>query len=92
MVVENPGNITSYIADHDGQVRVATSNDGVNTSLLYRETETDNFEVVLTTNFRETLTPFFFTYDNKKLYAASNLGRDTAAAVPWIRPNPPTKL
>lgn len=81
LVVENPGNITSYIADHEGQVRVATSNDGVNTSLLYRETEDEEFQNVLTTNFRETLTPYFFTYDNKRLYAASNLGRDTEAAV-----------
>lgn len=82
-VVENPGNLVSFLADHEGQVRVAVSTDGVNTSLLYRETEADAFKTILTTNFRESVDPLFFTYDNRKLYASSNLGRDKKVIVTY---------
>ncbi len=81
LVVENPGNIMGYVADHDGKLRIATSTDGVNNSLLFRETEEDEFETVLTTNFRQTLSPLFFTYDNRYIYASSNLTRDKDAIV-----------
>ena len=81
MILENPGNIVGYRADHNGKLRVAIANDGVNTSVLFRETESEEFKTVITTNFRETLNPLFFTYDNKNLYALSNLGRDKEAVV-----------
>ena len=81
MIAENPGNITSWMTDHDGKLRVASTSDGVNTSLLYRDTEAEEFKPVLTTNFKETMSPQFFTFDNKKLYAGSNIGRDKAAIV-----------
>ncbi len=55
MVAENPGNITGWITDHDGKIRAAVTTDGVNTSLLYRETEKDKFKTVITTSFKETL-------------------------------------
>lgn len=81
MVAENPGNISGWVTDHEGKVRVATTTDGVNTSLLYRETESDPFKEVLKTNFKETLAPLFFTFDNQNLYATSNLGRDKMAII-----------
>ncbi len=81
MIAENPGNITGWMTDHDGKLRVAMTSDGVSTSILYRETEDMDFAPVLTTNFKNTLSPQFFTFDNKKLYASSNLGRDKAAIV-----------
>jgi len=83
MVAENPGNVTDWITDHDGNIRIARTTDGTNTSLLYRETENDPFETVLTTSFREALYPLFFTFDNKYIYAASNLGRDKSAIVKY---------
>lgn len=77
MLYENPGNITGWMTDHDGKLRVATAvTDMVNSTLLYRETEKDEFKPVLTTSFKESLSPHFFTFDNKMLYASSNLGRD----------------
>jgi dipeptidyl aminopeptidase/acylaminoacyl peptidase len=79
MIAQNPGNIVGWQTDHDGKLRVAMTYDGVNRSLLYRDTEKDDFEVLLTTSFKETLVPFFFTYDNKNLYVASNIGRDKTA-------------
>ncbi|MCJ7457575.1 MAG: S9 family peptidase [candidate division Zixibacteria bacterium] len=81
LIAENPGNITGWVTDHTGGIRVATTTDGVNTSLLYRENEKDTFKVILTTNFKESFSPQFFTFDNKNLYAASNLGRDKVAIV-----------
>ena len=81
MIAKNPGNISSWVTDHDGKLRVATTTDGVSTSLLYRETEADTFHTVLTTDFKESLTPLFFTFDNKNVYASSNIGRDKDAIV-----------
>jgi len=81
MVAENPGNITGWLTDHDGKVRVATTTDGVNTSIMIRAAEDQPFKTALTTNFREAVTPAFFTFDNRKLYAISNRGRDKAAVV-----------
>ncbi|MCH2215063.1 MAG: S9 family peptidase [Flavobacteriales bacterium] len=81
IIMENPGNITGWMTDHDGKLRVAMTSDGVTTSLLYRDTEEDEFAPILTTNFKETLSPVFFTFDNQKLYASSNLGRDKTAIV-----------
>ncbi|MEO1436796.1 MAG: S9 family peptidase [Bacteroidota bacterium] len=81
LLAENPGNITVWMSDHNGQLRIAMATDGVNNSLLYRDNESDPFEVVITTNFRDSLMPLFFTFDNKQFYASSNLGRDKAAIV-----------
>ena len=79
MVAENPGNISGWMTDNDGKLRIATTSDGVNTSILYREKETDNFKSILTTNFKETVAPLYFTFDNDELYVASNRGRDKTA-------------
>ncbi|MBE2181562.1 MAG: S9 family peptidase [Chthoniobacterales bacterium] len=81
LVAENPGSVSDWVTDHDGKVRVAVQTDGVNTELLYRATEDEPFQKVLVTDFRESVDPLFFTFDNKELYASSNLGRDKAAIV-----------
>ncbi len=73
---ENPGNISGWVADHEGKIRIATTTDGVNTSLLYRDNEDDQFKTIITTNFKEQIAPLFFDFDNKNIYAASNIGRD----------------
>ncbi len=79
MIAENPGNIVGWQTDHAGKLRVATTSDGVNTSLLYRDDEKDPFETLATMSFKDTLAPLFFTFDNKNLYVSSNLGRDKQA-------------
>ncbi|NOU47809.1 MAG: S9 family peptidase [Bacteroidales bacterium] len=82
MLAENPGNIQGWMTDHEGKLRLALAIvDGINTQVQYRATEQDEFKPVLTTNFKESLDPAFFTFDNKYLYATSNLGRDKSAAV-----------
>ena len=82
MLAENPGNIQGWMFDHNGKLRVAFAIvDGVNISLLYRETEADEWESVLTTSFKDNVSPEFFTFDNKNVIATSNLGRDKSAVV-----------
>ncbi|MEI7484732.1 MAG: S9 family peptidase [Ignavibacteriota bacterium] len=81
MIAENPGNIMGWMTDHDGKLRIATASDGVNSVLMYRETEDAPFKEVLVTNFRESVEPLFFSFDNKFVYASSNLGRDKSAIV-----------
>jgi dipeptidyl aminopeptidase/acylaminoacyl peptidase len=78
---ENPGNVTSWLTDHAGNIRGAQTSDGVNTSFLYRDGASGSFKTVLTTSFRDSFSPLFFTFDNKLLYAASNIGRDKEAIV-----------
>lgn len=83
LIAQNPGNITGWMTDHDGKLRVATTTDGVNTSILYRDSEQGEFKTLITTSFKETLAPLFFTFDNKNLYMLSNIGRDKIAAIEY---------
>jgi dipeptidyl aminopeptidase/acylaminoacyl peptidase len=77
LLAENPGNYVAWMTDHDGKLRVAYAiTDGVNQTILYRNTEDEAFKEVLTTSWRDIFDPQFFTFDNKQLYASSNLGRD----------------
>ncbi len=81
MLAENPGNIMGWMTDHDGKLRLAITSDGVNNTILYRDTEEEDFRPVLTTSFKETVSPVIFTFDNEMVYALSNLGRDKTALV-----------
>lgn len=88
LLAENPGNIQGWMTDHNGRLRVATAIvDGVNTQILYRDTEDEPFRPVLTTNFRDVVSFMEFTPDNKEVYAATNLHRDKTILV---RMNPAT--
>ena len=83
LIAENPGNITGWLTDHNGKLRIATTTDGVNTSLLYRKTEHEEFKLVTTCNFKEALQPLMFTFDNNFIYVSSNVGRDKASIVKY---------
>lgn len=81
LVAQNPGNIQTWFTDHNGNVRLAITTDGVNQSMLYRKQETDSFKIILNTSFKESVTPLLFSFDNQFIYASSNLGRDKSALV-----------
>jgi dipeptidyl aminopeptidase/acylaminoacyl peptidase len=81
MLAENPGNVVGWMTDHEGKLRLAITSDGVNNTIIYRNTEEETFTPVLTTSFREKVAPALFTFDNKMIYAFSNLGRDKTALV-----------
>ena len=59
----------------------AVASDGLNTTLLYRDDEAAEFRPLITTDYRTSVHPAFFTFDDKKLYAQSNRGRDKLALV-----------
>ncbi|AGT44746.1 peptidase S9 prolyl oligopeptidase active sitedomain-containing protein [Treponema pedis str. T A4] len=88
MIAENPGNISGWMTDHEGKLRVATTTDGVNTGLLYRKTEAEQFVKIMETGFKDNFNPLLMTFDNKELYVASNIDRDKAALYTF---NPETK-
>ncbi len=83
IAAKNPGDISSWSTDHTGAIRIAVSTDGINNTLLYREKESEQFKSILTTNFKENINPLFFTFDNKYIFASSNLGRDKNAIVKY---------
>lgn len=81
LVAENPGNITKWLTDNNGKIRAALQTDGVNTGLLYRDNENEEFRLIERSNFRETFVPVMFTFDNKNLYIKSNRYRDKIALI-----------
>jgi dipeptidyl aminopeptidase/acylaminoacyl peptidase len=82
MAVKNPGNITDWITDSKGQLRLAISSDGVNETLLYRENENKPFTPILTNSFTTTLKPISFSETEADVvYAISNVNRDKSALV-----------
>jgi dipeptidyl aminopeptidase/acylaminoacyl peptidase len=81
--VQNPGNITGWQTDHDGKVRIAISTDGVNTSLFHRKDDKEDFQKIMTTDFKTSFSPVFFSFDNKDLFAISNVKRDKACAIKY---------
>ena len=83
LLATNPGGVSQWILDHDNVLRIGVQTDGINTNLLYRENNDSEFKTVLKTNFKESLSPLFFTFDNKFIYALSNLGRDKLAIIKY---------
>jgi dipeptidyl aminopeptidase/acylaminoacyl peptidase len=81
LVVKNDRNYVGYFTDNSGVVRLAMATDGVNFALFHRGANEAPFERVLTTDFRATVVPLFFTRNNRYVYALSNRNRDKAAVV-----------
>ncbi len=81
LIAKNPGSVSRWLTDNNGKLRVAQTSDGVNSGILYRESEDEPFRLSMVTNFKEMLQPIAFTFDNKLVYAVSNLNRDRSALV-----------
>lgn len=75
--------ISSWMTDHEGRLRIAIRMvDGTNTTLMYRKNENDEFKDVITTDFKEQVSPLIFDFDEKELvYTSSNLNRDKAVII-----------
>jgi hypothetical protein len=50
LIAENPGNVTGWVTDHTGCIRLALVTDGVNASILHRPDANAPFATVITTN------------------------------------------
>jgi dipeptidyl aminopeptidase/acylaminoacyl peptidase len=82
LIAKNPGNISAWMTDNNGKLKLAITTDQTNNTVLYRENEEDEFKPVLTTNFKESFSPQFFDYEHDSVvYGTSNIGRDKAALV-----------
>ncbi len=83
MIAKNPGDIDGWLTDNKGRLRIAVTSDGTKSRILYRDRESDKFRVILTRDFRDTVDPLFFSFDNKYIYLSSNIGRDKCAIVEY---------
>lgn len=82
MAARNPGNIIDWFTDSNGKLILATSSDGVNQTLLYREKESYPFRAVMTNNFKSTFKPISVSEQNPHIvYAISDVNRDKCALV-----------
>lgn len=83
LLEKNPGNVSSWIIDKSGNVRLAIQSNGVNQTVLYKKKKSNEFISLLTTDFREEFVPLRFSADEKYIYAISNIGRDKSAFVKY---------
>lgn len=81
LVDKNPGNISYWNEDLQGNIRLAVSTDGVNEKVLYKKTIQDSYKEILTVNFKEIFYPICFREDGHSVYALSNINRDKVALV-----------
>ncbi|SER75193.1 S9 family peptidase [Pedobacter rhizosphaerae] len=82
IAAKNPGNVTEWMTDNKGVLKIAVASDGVNETLFYRENESQPFSPVITNNFETTLQPIAFSEDEPNvLFAISNVNRDKNALV-----------
>lgn len=79
LIAQNPGNILRWLTDHEGKLRIAVAIDGTRRSVLYRDSESESFSPIQSDDFRNSMQPLFFTFDNKQLYVLSNINRDKVA-------------
>ena len=81
LLVENPGNITRWVSDANGKLKIAIASDEVNETVLYRATEQEPFKAIVTNNFKTSIYPIGFSDDQTCIYALSNQHRDKRALV-----------
>ncbi|MDB4925675.1 prolyl oligopeptidase family serine peptidase [Mucilaginibacter sp.] len=77
----NPGNITEWVMDADGRIRLAKASDGVDETILYRANDNAPFNPIIKNNFKNSVKPIAFTGVKNYFYALSNVGRDKTAFV-----------
>lgn len=82
LVLENPGNYSSFLTDEAGTIRLVSTTDGTNNNYLYRASGQEGFKQVLEVDFKNSFQPIAFVEGSSHLvYALSNLNRDKTAAV-----------
>jgi len=83
VLYQNDKNFDGWYTDHTGTIRIATKTDGVNTTYYHRASESAPFDSLLTTTFKDIFGIQLFTFDNKNLYAISNIGRDKTSVIEY---------
>lgn len=83
IIGQNPGNVTHWLTDNNGKLRVAVKSDGVSNIILYRKSETEKFKEVKKVNFTDRFFPVIFADNNKYLYVLSNEKSDRTALIKY---------
>ena len=80
LIAKNPGDVQSWLLDHDGDVRGAVSLKGVESTFYYKNKGDKEFTALRKTHaLDESISPLVFDYDNQTLFVTSNIGRDRRA-------------
>jgi dipeptidyl aminopeptidase/acylaminoacyl peptidase len=69
------------VMDNDGTIRIIIVLDGYQVNMYHRYTDDEEFVLVSEWEIDEFASPVFFDKNNKYVYAASNIGRNTNAVV-----------
>ena len=80
LLVLNPGTITDYYADSASRLKLAVTSDGVDETLIYRNSESEKFRPVMTNNFKTSINILGFSKDSC-IYILTNQNRDKKALV-----------
>lgn len=84
LVLQNPGNMSSWIVSSDGKVRLAIANDSVQQSVLYRASEKVPFKEIIRCDVESSFTPLGYKDSAQSvIYALSNINRDKLALVSY---------
>ena len=79
---DNKENFEGWTTDHTGLIRIASRTDGTDQVLYHRASANEPFVEFMRTGFKDSFGPQFFTFDNRNIYASTNLnGRDKVAIV-----------
>jgi dipeptidyl aminopeptidase/acylaminoacyl peptidase len=81
LICNNTGNIIKWKADNNGMIRIAIASDGLNETILFKNSVKENFKKLISSNFINSIRPIKFTDDNKKFYALSNMGSNYSSLV-----------
>ncbi len=71
---ESPGDVNKFVADHDGQVRVAVTvpRGAVKTALWYRKSNADRWTMLREADVEnDDIRPIAFDFDNRTLYVSA---------------------
>ncbi|MCP4270594.1 MAG: S9 family peptidase [Gammaproteobacteria bacterium] len=80
MIAKNPGDVTDWLVDNEGNVRGAMGLDGLIGKFYYKSKGEKEFRVLREyTVTDEAINPIGFDFDDKTLYVSSNIGRDKSA-------------
>lgn len=77
--------LEGWMCDNNGHLRICSkTKNGVNQAIMYRNSEDEDFQEIIETNFKDQLIPVHFDADNSHiLYCISNLDRDKSVLVKY---------
>ncbi|ACS80510.1 S9 family peptidase [Maridesulfovibrio salexigens] len=75
----NPGDVSGWMTDHNGTVRLAVASRNGQNVILYRKNANDLFRPIMSMDFRTAFAPLLFDFKNEKFYVSTNIDRDKQA-------------